>query len=184
MDTHAGITNLGGMTTTAIAIAVTYSIAVVAGSWIAIGIWRSTREGRKPLDAVKAAERETAWLGTVIAFLVATLIGTMLLVPYGNSAGPNGQVVDVVARQFAFTLKPDTVKAGIPVEFHLHSEDTTHGFGITTQDNNLLFQVQIPPEHVQHGVYTFKKPGTYKIVCYEFCGVDHHGMLGQIEVTQ
>jgi cytochrome c oxidase subunit 2 len=171
------------MGTTATAIAVTYSIAVIAGIWLAIGIWRSTREDRKELDEEKAAEREKGWLGTVIAFLVATLVGTILLVPYGESAGSDGQVVQVVARQFGFQITPPTVKTGTPVEFRMTSEDVNHGFGVTTDDNELLFQAQIVPEHTQHVVHTFDEPGTYKVVCFEFCGVGHHVMLAQIEVT-
>lgn len=171
------------MGTTATAIAVTYSIAVIACIAIAIGIWRSTREDRKELDEEKAAEREKAWLGTVIAFLVATLIGTILLVPYGESAGADGQTVTVVARQFGFTITPPTVQAGRAVEFQLTSEDTTHGFGVTTADNTLLFQAQVVPEHNQHVVHTFDEPGTYKVVCFEYCGVSHHAMIAQIEVT-
>ena len=27
-------------------------------------------------------------------------------------------------------------------------------------------------------------PGTYKILCLEFCGVGHHNMVGQFEVTK
>lgn len=171
------------MGTTATWIAITYSLAVVAGTWLAIGIWRSTREGHKELDAELAAHREKAWLGIVIAFLVTTLLGTILIVPYGESAGPDGQVVNVVARQFGFTLTPATVAAGKPVEFRMTSEDANHGFAVTTQDNKLLFQAQIVPEHTQHVVHTFDDPGTYKIVCFEFCGVGHHVMLSQIEVT-
>jgi cytochrome c oxidase subunit 2 len=171
------------MGTTATWIAITYALAVLAGTCIAIAVARSTRGERKQLDTATAAHREKAWLGVVVAFLVATLIGTILLVPYGESAGPDGQVVDVVARQFGFTLTPPKVAAGRPVEFHLTSEDTSHGFAVTTQDNKLLFQAQIVPEHEQHVVHTFDRPGTYRIVCFEFCGVGHHAMLSQIEVT-
>ena len=28
-----------------------------------------------------------------------------------------------------------------------------------------------------------KIDGTYRILCLEFCGVSHHGMIGQLEVT-
>jgi cytochrome c oxidase subunit 2 len=31
-------------------------------------------------------------------------------------------------------------------------------------------------------VHTFRTPGTYKVVCFEFCGVGHHTMLAQITV--
>jgi cytochrome c oxidase subunit 2 len=172
------------MGTTATAIAVTYSIAVVLGVWVAVLIWRSTRGvDPKELDEAKAAEREKTWLAVVVAFLITTLLGTILLVPYGESTGPDGQVVTVVARQFGFQITPDKVAAGRPVEFHLTSADTTHAFGVTTADNELLFQAQIAPEHSQHVVHTFRAPGTYKVVCFEFCGVGHHVMLSQIEVV-
>jgi cytochrome c oxidase subunit 2 len=173
------------MGTTATAIAVTYSIVVVVGLILAIAIWRSTRGvDPKEFDEKKAAEREKTWLAIVIAFLISTLLGTILLVPYGESAGPDGQVVKVVARQFGFQISPSTVTAGRSVEFQLTSADTTHGFGVTTIDNTLLFQAQIAPEHTQEVVYTFQTPGTYKVVCFEFCGVGHHAMLAEITVEQ
>ncbi len=168
--------------TTATAIAITYSLAVVAGLLVAAGIWRSTREDRAPLDTEKAEQREKGWLAIVVAFLIITLVGTILLVPYGESAGPDAQVVTVVARQFGFTIDPPAVEAGRPVEFRMTTEDTTHAFAVTTRDNRLLFQAQIVPEHTQHLVHTFDEPGTYKVVCYEYCGVGHHVMLASVEV--
>ena len=176
--------NLRPVGTTATAIAVTYSISVVLGVWVSVAIWRSTRGvDPKEFDEAKVAEREKAWLAVVVAFLVVTLLGTILLVPYGESAGPDGQVVNVVARQFGFEITPDKVAAGRPVEFRLTSVDATHGFGVTTAGNELLFQAQIAPEHSQRVVHTFQAPGTYKVVCFEFCGVGHHVMLSQIEVV-
>jgi cytochrome c oxidase subunit 2 len=172
------------MGTEAKSIAIAYSIITVVALGIAFGIWRSTRPDRKPLDEELAAERENTWLGMVIAFLVATLIATMLFVPYGESAGPGKQVVRVQAQQFAFTVTPAKIVAGRPVEFVLTSKDTTHGFGVTTDNYDLLFQAQIAPEHTQLVVHTFKTPGIYRIVCLEYCGVGHHTMLSQFEVTQ
>lgn len=173
------------MGTTAIAIAVTYSFAVVAAFWLAWVVWKSTRgHDRKDLDEEKAAHQEKGWLAIVIAFLVTTLLGTILLVPYGESAGPDGQVVEVVARQFGFTITPATVEPGRKVEFRMTTEDANHGFGVMTQDNKLLFQAQIVPEHQQRLVYTFDEPGTYRVVCFEYCGVGHHIMASQIEVKQ
>jgi cytochrome c oxidase subunit 2 len=165
-------------------IAITYSIVVVVGFAMAFGIWRSTRPERKPLDEEVAAEREKAWLWMVIAFLVLTLVCTMIFVPYGESAGPDKQVVKVVAQQFAFTISPARIKVNRPVEFVMTAKDTTHGFGLMTNDYNVILQAQIPPEHVQIVVHTFTKPGIYKIVCLEYCGVLHHEMIGQIEVNQ
>jgi cytochrome c oxidase subunit 2 len=161
------------------AIAITYSIVVIVGLLLAYGIARSTREDRKPLDETKAAEREKAWLGMVVAFLVVTLVGTMLLIPYGDSAGADKQVVTVDAQQFGFVISPPQVKVGAPVEFHLRSKDTSHGFGLMT----MLVQAQIVPEHEQVVDYTFTSPGSYQVVCFEFCGVGHHAMLARIEAV-
>ena len=33
-----------------------------------------------------------------------------------------------------------------------------------------------------HIVYTFKVPGRYQVVCLEFCGLDHHKMIGSFQV--
>ena len=185
METLDRPSNLAAMGTTAKAIAWTYSIVVVVGFALAYGLYRSTRhEDRKPLDEELAAEREKRWLGTVVAFLVITLIGTMLLIPYGESAGADKQVVTVVAQQFGFTITPPKVVAGTPVEFRMTSKDTTHGFGLMTTSNTLLLQAQIAPEHEQVVHYTFKAAGTYRVVCFEFCGVGHHTMIAQLEVTQ
>ena len=120
----------------------------------------------------------------VVAFLVVTLLGTMLLIPYGESAGANKQVVTIVAQQFGFAITPTNVKVGAPVEFHLTSKDTTHGFGLMTKDNTLLVQAQIAPEHEQVVDYTFKSPGSYQVVCFEYCGVGHAKMLARIEVAR
>ena len=80
--------------------------------------------------------------------------------------------------------QPTKIVVGRPVEFVLTSKDTTHGFGVTTDNYDLLFQAQIVPDHTQLVVHTFTKPGIYRIVCLEYCGVLHHTMLSQFEVTQ
>ena len=115
--------------------------------------------------------------------VAVVLLFTIFLVPYGRSAGPGKQVVKVSGRQFAFVLQPTTVKAGRPVEFRLTSPDVTHGFAVFDPDGDFQFQAQIIPGHTQLAVWTFTKPGTHRVVCFEFCGVGHHNMLSQFEVT-
>jgi cytochrome c oxidase subunit II len=39
------------------------------------------------------------------------------------------------------------------------------------------------PGVTQDFVITFKKVGVYKLRCLEFCGVDHHLMSNDLEVT-
>jgi cytochrome c oxidase subunit 2 len=39
------------------------------------------------------------------------------------------------------------------------------------------------PGKTQKLVHTFSDPGTYEILCLEFCGVGHHKMTATFEVT-
>lgn len=168
-----------------------FSITSTVGVILAIAVaWSTRRSARpdapdEPQEAVaRRVHFEKTWLFMAIGSVAAVLLFTIFLVPYGESAGPSKQIVNVTGRQFAFVLQPASVKAGSPVEFRLSSPDVTHGFAVFDPDGDFLFQAQVIPEHTQLAIHTFTKPGTYEIVCYEFCGVNHHNMLGQFEVTQ
>jgi len=171
------------MSHTAVVITVSYSIALVIGSAIAIAVWRSTLNADGQVDRATWTRRETTWLFVVLGGLFALLLGTIFYVPYGRSAGPNKQVVRVTAVQFAWAIDPPTVKANRPVEFQIGSRDVNHGFGLYDPNGTFVTQVQVVPGHMQKLVWTFKKPGTYKILCLEFCGVHHHEMIAELKVT-
>jgi cytochrome c oxidase subunit II len=151
---------------------------------LALGIYlvMSTLGRRREIDAKKLGERERTWFGIVMVLLVALLFATIFFTPYGRSTTSTRQEVDVNARQFAFLLDKSTVRAGEPVKFHLTSADVNHGFAIFNSQNEFLFQVQVMPEKTQDYVYTFKKPGIYRIVCFEYCGPGHDQMGGQLTV--
>ena len=164
-------------------IAVSYGIlGGLAVLVLAVVIWSSTRGRNRHTNLHKLAEREKTWFGIVVVVLVALLFATIWFTPYGNSAG-NGQAFPVKAEQFAFVVPGKTLKAGEPVKFSLTSADVNHGFAVFNSHNVLLFQVQVMPDHTQNYVYTFKDPGVYHIICYEYCGVGHDEMKGQFTVT-
>lgn len=169
------------MGTTATIIAIAYLVVVVISIAIAVYVVRTTRTRAKSADTEKLARAEKGWLGIVIVLLVALLFGTIFFIPYFNDPADR-QVVEVEAVQFGWKVPPTTIVAGTPVEFALTSPDVNHGFGIYDENHVLLFQVQVIPGHEQRGVYTFEKPGTYSILCLEFCGVGHHLMKGQLTV--
>lgn len=85
--------------------------------------------------------------------------------------------------QFGWLIQPSSVQANEPVEFRLRSRDVNHAFAVYNSDHVLLFQVQVVPERMQEYVYTFKKPGTYEVLCFEYCGLDHDLMRATFEVT-
>lgn len=171
------------MGSTAIVITVAYAVALVLGAVLAVGLWRSTRHRRK-VDTHALAERERAWLVAVLVALVALLFATIFYAPYGNSAsGKTVQVVKVTGQQFAWSIVPSTVVAGKQVRFDVRSKDVSHGFGVYTAGLTFMFQVQADPGQVTSIYHTFDSPGVYKVLCLEFCGVDHHLMEAQFVVT-
>lgn len=170
------------MGTTALIIAIFYLVLVVISLGVALTIWRSTRR-RKAVDQGKLERRERTWMAIVVALLVALLFGTIFFIPYDDSAGADGQVVRVEARQFAWDISPAVIEAGRPVEFRTTAIDVNHGFGVYDLDYTFLFQVQVIPGETQNVVYTFDEPGEYRVLCMEFCGFAHHVMIGKFEVV-
>lgn len=171
------------MNQTATIITVAYGIAVVIGSVISIAVWRSTA---RPLAEDRSgawSRRESAWLVIVVVALFALLLGTIFYVPYGETAGPNKQVVRVTGVQYAWAIDaPAGVEVGRPVEFLITSTDVNHGFGLYTVGGKLIRQIQVVPGKTQTLVYTFTRPGTYQVLCLEFCGARHHEMITTFEV--
>jgi cytochrome c oxidase subunit 2 len=171
------------MTTTAWIITISYSIVVLIGLALSGIVWGSTR-GRSATgeDVAGYSHRETAWLVVVLVTLFALLLSTIFFIPYGQSAGPDAQVVRVTGVQFAWAVDPGTVRAGVPVEFLATSRDVNHGFGVYDDRGVLQFQAQVIPELRQKIVHTFHRAGTYTVLCMEFCGLDHHKMRTTFEV--
>ena len=83
-----------------------------------------------------------------------------------------------VARIFSFDPQTITVPAGSRVTFYVTSADVEHGFSIPETGVNAM----VTPGWVNSVSHTFKKPGTYLIVCNEYCGAGHHLMAAKVEV--
>jgi cytochrome c oxidase subunit 2 len=170
---------------TATIIAVSYTIVCVVAIVFLVVIAASTRGGR-PLDGAavrRLGEREKTWFAIVIVLLVTLLFATIFSTPYGRTAGPDAQIVRIKGLQFVWLVPRKPIKVGQPVEFRLTSADVSHGFGVYTSSGRFVFQVQVMPGRTQVYVYTFKQPGTYKILCLEYCGLDHDKMQSLLTVV-
>ena len=171
---------------TATIIAVSYTIVCVVAIVLLVVVAASTR-GRRSLDAPalrRLGEREKTWFAIVIVLLVALLFATIFFTPYGRSAGPDAQIEKIKGLQFAWLVPGKPLQAGRPVEFRLTSDDVSHGFGVYTSSGRFLFQVQVMAGKTQTYVYTFKRPGTYKILCLEYCGLNHDQMQSRLTVVK
>lgn len=122
----------------------------------------------KPADFIQRVER-----------FVKANTGQDSLVEDGVSPvvpAPSGDIY-LLAKQFFWfpTLK---LRAGETYRLHLSSADFQHGFSL--QPMNMNFQIVPGYDHVL--TITPQSPGTYPIVCNEFCGIGHQNMVGKIIV--
>jgi cytochrome c oxidase subunit II len=84
----------------------------------------------------------------------------------------------VIAHIFSFTPSTITIPAGTEVTFYATSPDVVHGFFITDTAVNMM----VVPGWVSSAKHRFTKPGTYLLLCNEYCGAGHHFMYGTIQV--
>jgi len=70
------------------------------------------------------------------------------------------------------------LEAGKSYRIHLMSMDWLHGFSL--QPENINIEVHPGYDHVV--TVTPTHPGTYSIVCNEYCGINHHTMTSKIYV--
>lgn len=92
-------------------------------------------------------------------------------------APPAGSDVYMVARLWNFWPIIEFEK-GKTYRLHLTSLDYNHGFSL--QPNNINIQVVPGYQHVI--TVTPNQSGTYSVVCNEYCGINHHAMVGRIYV--
>jgi cytochrome c oxidase subunit 2 len=106
--------------------------------------------------------------------IVAETTGTSLAARFQQTP----QVVNVVVERFSFTPSEFRVKAGMPVEIRLRSDDTDHGFRIVGTNVN----VTIPKRGKGVATVTFEPPaaGKYIFECSKLCGAGHAFMRGTI----
>lgn len=142
----------------------------------------------KAADASEVKHRAYALRGWLFVALVVFGVGVTWAtlrrfpIPDQGTDAASAQVVHVVARQWAWEISPAEVSAGIPVEFNVTSSDVNHGFAIYGPDDRIAIQTQAMPGFTNRLLYTFAVPGTYRILCLEYCGLAHHGMLGEVKV--
>lgn len=101
-----------------------------------------------------------------------------------RQTGANRYDLYVVAQMWQFNLGQKSGKgeiripAGAEVTFYVTSKDVTHGLFVEQHDVNLM----LLPGQIASTTTTFHKPGTYHIVCHEYCGAAHQAMVATIIV--
>ncbi|WP_017755797.1 cupredoxin domain-containing protein [Calidifontibacillus oryziterrae] len=154
----------------------------IIGIFIFVLFNAGTREDYEPVKKQWYRFRNLYFLALIAVLGIATAV-TLQDLPFDRAKAQSDQeVVDVKAMQFAFQLSKNEFKVGQPIEFKVTSSDVNHGFGIYDENMIVLAQTQAMPGYTNSVYYTFVKPGTYKVLCLEYCGLAHHVMQAEITV--
>jgi len=129
---------------------------------------------------------EIAW--TAVPVLVVAVIFYEGFAAYMTmrTAPPNCYDLRVSARQWAWQfIYPNGhvdenlhVPAGEPIRLTMTSEDVIHGLWIPA----LRVKMDVVPGRYTSVWFQADKPGTYDVLCTEYCGDEHSNMLATLEV--
>lgn len=88
--------------------------------------------------------------------------------------------VVMVGKAFGYDPGKIQVPAGKEIMFTVTSSDVVHSFSIVGTNVNMM----VVPGEINHKKHTFQEPGTYLVICNEYCGSGHHFMSTEIEVVE
>jgi halocyanin-like protein len=91
--------------------------------------------------------------------------------------------VYIGAVRYAFDALPVVLETGTEYVFHLGTYDVQHGFSVRKEDTlSKQLSLQMLPGYEWKVPMQFDEPGTYHVVCNEFCGTGHRSMHGKFIV--
>jgi cytochrome c oxidase subunit 2 len=120
------------------------------------------------------------WLAFLLVLLVLVVGLSLFRLPYAS--GGQRTVVKVTGGQFYWIIDPPRIPANTPIRFDVTSKDVNHGFGIYDPAGHLVGSVQAMPGYRNKLDLTFHTRGVYRVLCFEYCGLDHHVMQGSFTV--
>ena len=159
---------------------------VVAGAFAFVALNAGKAEVEFPPIQAKSAGLRTWFFWILIVAGVLIAVVTMLDLPYAATRGdtPDDAIaVDVEGRQWFWEVGEADLKAGDTVVFNVTSGDVNHGLGIYDPDMRMVGQAQAMPGYINVLSVTLERPGTYKLLCLEYCGLVHHAMVAEITVS-
>jgi cytochrome c oxidase subunit 2 len=98
--------------------------------------------------------------------------------PGMKKIGENEYEVVMTLQIFSFTPVNIEVPAGSTVHFTMTSKDVVHGFEVAGTNLNTM----VVPGQITKTKQKFDKPGSYLVICNEYCGAGHQAMSTTITV--
>ena len=197
LPASAAIANreLGGVQLLALVV-----FGVITAIIVAVFVFVARTTARPQTVDMKAAYRlrRLFFISGSVAVLIL-LAMTLPNNPYDLQAETADEIVYATARQFSFVYSREPVTsvedlesvATLPfleipadtlVEFRVTTLDATHGFAVYDPKGAVIAQTQAMPGYVNRLRIRFDEPGTYPVLCFEYCGVAHHIMRSVILV--
>lgn len=157
-----------------IAVGILFAVLAVGFASVFLVVAVSSRKDL-PYERVRQVgyRLRRGWLGLLLAAGVVILSLTFFDLPYASGSGSTRTPVKVTGVQFFWSIVPDRVRADTAIRFDVTSADVNHGFGIYDPHGHLVGSVQAMPGYHNELDLTFNTPGTYRIRCLEFCGLNH-----------
>jgi len=127
------------------------------------------------------------WIVPTIMVVIISWVSVQIW--YGLQQSPgNAFTVEAIGHQFFYEFRYPTLWKPVSQELHLPlnepvtvkvtSGDVIHGFWAP----EIRLKADMVPGLVNTLRFTPTRPGTYRIVCTEFCGVAHGAMVGKIVI--
>ena len=158
---------------------------VLIGAIGAVFLWvvmrASAVAGAADTPSPDALRRSGFWIFAVIGFLAT--YATLSPWPHAAQLTDGTVVVNATGSMWSWDIDKRQVPVETPVIFRVTSHDVNHGLGVTDPSGTILFQTQAMPGYINQVAHTFREPGTYEIICLEYCGLAHHDMREKLEVV-
>lgn len=162
-------------------------LSLVLMALIVIAFLRAARAASASAVPAPAADyaaverhRRNLILGLLVLGIVVSL-ASLWRWPY--AVNPASAAVNISGGQWYWEIDRTEVPLGQPIAFNIHTTDVNHGAGIMDSSGRILGQAQAMPGYVNRFELTFDTPGTYSVVCLEYCGVAHHDMINEFTVV-
>ncbi|MDE3025219.1 MAG: cytochrome c oxidase subunit II, partial [Acidobacteriota bacterium] len=157
-----------------IAIGIVFAVLalLIAAAFIVIGVQAGSDVSFERVHRVGYWLRKR-WLALLLVLGVLVFGISLFDLPYASGSGSGRTVVKVTGGQFFWSLVPAQVPAGTKVRFDVTSVDVNHGFGLYDPHGHLIGSVQAMPGYHNDLDLNLTEPGTYRIRCLEYCGINH-----------
>ena len=159
------------------------SISLILMAIVAYFFISAVRASKDDNDIPNVDSQRSQLIWALLAFGAIITPISLWQWPHAIATSGDPLTINATGHQWYWEIDKESVPAGKPVVFNVHAGDVTHGLGVVDSSGRLLFQTQAMPGYVNKVEYTFNTPGTYKIICMDFCGIAHHNMISEFEVT-